>query len=43
MLVHIFNPAEGKAKAGDLWELKASLVFKLGSRILWAVTQGNPV
>ena len=33
MLVHIFNPAEVKAKAGDLWEFKASLVFKLGSRI----------
>lgn len=43
VLVHIFNPAEVKAKAGDLWEFKASLVFKLGSRIPCLKKEGKKI
>jgi hypothetical protein len=33
MVVHPFNPALGKQRQMDLCEFKASLVYKLSSRI----------
>jgi hypothetical protein len=42
VLVHIFSPALGRQRQEDLYELKASLVYRENSRIA-RVAQRNPV
>ena len=42
MVVLTFDPL-GKQRQVDLWEFKASLVYKESSRATRAVTQRNPV
>ena len=40
--MHAFNPALGKQRQADLYELEASLVYKVSFRTARAVTQRNP-
>ena len=42
MVAHTFNPSTWEAEGGRISEFEASLVYKVSSRIAWAIER-NPV